>query len=105
MRDNVIMRCRTNYVALVVFNDKGGFTDALSYSIHHDGSGNEAWLVGLSKTIEGIPPDFILNTVLVILPNNKIFVKYLEFPEVEKDNYKQVLKFKFQRNLPANEEE
>ncbi|MDR3274235.1 MAG: hypothetical protein LBS87_02825 [Puniceicoccales bacterium] len=105
MRDSVIMRCGTNYVALAMFDDSGKFTDALSYPIHHDGSGDEAWLAALSKTIEEIPSDFKLNTVLVIPPNNKIFVKYLELPEVEKDNHRQALKFEFQRNFPGSEEE
>ncbi|MDR0595652.1 MAG: hypothetical protein LBF94_03115 [Puniceicoccales bacterium] len=105
MRNSVIMRCGTNYVALAMFNDKGKFTNALSYPIRHSGSGDEEWLAALSKTIEGISADLKLNTILVIPPNNKIFVKYLELPEVEKDNYRQALKFEFQRNFPGNEEE
>jgi ribosomal 50S subunit-associated protein YjgA (DUF615 family) len=105
MRDGVIMRCGANYVTLVAFNDNKKFTDALSYPIYHDGSGDEAWLAALSKTIEGIPSDLRANTVLVIPPNGKIFVKHLELPNVEKDNYKQAIKFEFQRNFPGNEEE
>jgi hypothetical protein len=99
------MRCGTNYVTLVAFNDNKKFTDALSYPIRHNGSGDEAWLTALSKTIEEIPSDFKLNTTLVIPPNGKIFIKYLELPEVEKDNCKQAIKFEFQRNFSGNEEE
>jgi hypothetical protein len=99
------MRCGTNYVTLVAFNGDRKFTEALSYPICHDGSGDEAWLAALSKAIDGIPSDFRLNTALVIPPNNKIFVKYLELPEVERDNHRQAIKFEFQRNFPGNEEE
>jgi hypothetical protein len=105
MKDNVIMRCGTNFVTLVMFNDSGVFTDAISYPIHHDGSGDEAWLTALSHTIDGIPSDFRFNTLLVIPPNNNIFVKCVELPEVSSDNCNQALKFEFKRNFPGNEED
>ncbi|MDR1255614.1 MAG: hypothetical protein LBJ94_01630 [Puniceicoccales bacterium] len=105
MKDSAIMRCGTNFLTLATFNGDGEFTDALSCPIHHNDSGDEAWLSALSKTIEGIGADFRSNTVLVIPPNNKIFAKYLELPEVDRGNYRQALKFEFQRNFPGSEEE
>lgn len=105
MKNNVIIRCGTNYITLAVFNDNGIFVDSLLLPIHHQNKGDEAWLQAFSSTLDKIPPNLREDTVLVIPPNNNIFIKYVDIPEVEQNKAKEALNFEFNRNFPGEPEE
>ncbi len=102
MKDYVVMRCGTTRITFITFNDRGIFTDAVSFSIPQHKNNDAAWLKAFSLTLDQVPKTLREEVLLVIPPSANVFTKYIVLPDVERSKYHEALQFEFCRNFPGS---
>ncbi|MDR2779403.1 MAG: hypothetical protein LBB16_03960 [Puniceicoccales bacterium] len=108
MANNVIMRCGIESITLVEIDVGGIFVKAEAYRIKSDEDFKDntaIWLQAFAKAVSQIPKKTREKITLVIPPNDQVFIKHLQIPEVTEKGIQEAFKFECEHSFTGGTSE
>ncbi|MDR1891177.1 MAG: hypothetical protein LBQ23_03305 [Puniceicoccales bacterium] len=108
MANDVIMRCGIESITLVEIDVQGFFVKAETYPIQSDKDlkdSTDVWLRAFAKAVPQIPKKTRKRIKLIVPPNNQVFIKHLQIPEVTEKSIQEAFKFECEHNFPGGTSE
>jgi Tfp pilus assembly PilM family ATPase len=108
MINDVIMRCSAEKVVTVEVDPMGIILHANKYDIQCSPETDiltEEWLQALSRAIAKIPMAIRKKITLVIPPDEEIFIRHIQIPDVTERSTKEAFRFECEQQFPDGAEE
>ncbi|MDR1173169.1 MAG: hypothetical protein LBK24_00015 [Puniceicoccales bacterium] len=108
MANSVIMHCGMESITLVEIDGQGIFVKVESYAIQSEENLDEnvmGWLRAFAKAVAQIPKATKKSITLVVPPNDQVFIKHIQIPEVTEKSIQEAFKFECEHSFPGGANE
>ncbi|MDR1457563.1 MAG: hypothetical protein LBI47_01795 [Puniceicoccales bacterium] len=108
MANNVVMHCGMESITLVEIDNLGIFVKVEAYAIQSEEDlkeNIEVWLRAFAKAVSQIPKATKKRITLVVPPNDQVFIKHIQIPEVTEKSIQEAFKFECEHDFPGGTNE
>jgi Tfp pilus assembly PilM family ATPase len=102
------MHCGMESITLVEIDGRGIFVKVESYAIQSKEDLKEnvmGWLRAFAKAVSQIPKATKKRITLIVPPNDQVFIKHIQIPEVTEKSIQEAFKFECEHNFPGGTRE
>jgi Tfp pilus assembly PilM family ATPase len=102
------MHCGMESITLVEIDGRGVFAKVEAYAIQSEEDFKEnieVWLRAFAKAVSQIPKATKKRITLVVPPNDQVFIKHIQIPEVTEKSIQEAFKFECEHDFPGGTNE